>query len=158
MQFDLSKRSVKLSVGELADFAIGPRDGGDGPTGIWRAQLGSHWHREMQAQTQAEDRNARFEVTIEGTLVHHGWTIQLNGRIDQVLQHDGVTTLREIKTLTRAVPVPESELRADYPHYFAQLATYLALQRIAAPEIRLRGELVFVETGSGLSQTITLPD
>ena len=157
MQFDLTARTAKLSVGELADFAIGPRDSGDGPTGIWRAQLGSHWHREMQAQTQSEDSSARFEVTIDGQVIHRGWKIQLTGRIDQVLFRDGRTILREIKTLTRAVPVPESELRADYPHYYAQLATYLALQRIADPALGLSGELVFVETGSGLSQSIHLP-
>ena len=156
MQFDLTARTAKLSVGELADFAIGPRDSGDGPTGIWRAQLGTHWHREMQAQTQAEDSSARFEVTIDGQVMHRGWKIQLTGRIDQVVFREGRTTLREIKTLTRAVPVPESELRADYPHYFAQLATYLALQRIADPTLSLSGELVFVETGSGLSQSIHL--
>lgn len=157
LQFDLENRTAKLSVGELADFAIGPRDSSEGSAGIWRAQLGSHWHREMQARTQTADSSARFEVAINGQIIHRGWTIQLSGRIDQVLQQDDILTLREIKTITRAVPVPEAELRLDYPHYFAQLATYLALQRIAAPEVELRGELVYVETGSGLSQTITLP-
>ena len=155
MQFDLTARTAQLSVGELADFAIGPRDSGEGQTGIWRAQLGTHWHHEMQAQTETEDSSAKFEVSIEGQVMHRGWQIQLNGRIDQVLYRDSVNVLREIKTLTRPVPLPEAELRHDYPHYFAQLATYLALQRIAAPELKLRGELVFVETGSGLSQTIT---
>jgi DNA excision repair protein ERCC-2 len=156
MQYDLAARTAQLSVGELADFAIGPRDGGEGPTGIWRAQLGTHWHREMQAQTRAEDPHARFEVAIAGQIVHRGWTITLSGRIDQVVFREGITELREIKTLTRAVPLPETELRADYPHYIAQLATYLSLQRITDPALKLRGELVFVETASGLSQTVVL--
>ncbi len=157
LQFDLTTRTAQLSVGELADFAIGPRDGGEGPTGIWRAQLGSHWHRELQAQTQTEDHHARFEVPIEGEIVHRGWRLQLKGRIDQILQQEGVTVFREIKTVTRALPAAEAELRADYPSYFAQLATYLALQRIADPAARLRGELVWVETASGLAQTLVLP-
>lgn len=156
MQFDLAARTAQLSVGELAEFAIGPRDGGDGPTGIWRAQLGSHWHREMQQQTTTEHTDAKFEVVVEGTIFHRGWSIKLNGRIDQWIPDGDAAVLREIKTLTRAVPVPEPELRATYPGYFAQLATYLALQRIRVPEARLRGELVFVETANGLSQTITL--
>lgn len=156
MQFDLAARTAQLSVGELAAFAIGPRDGGDGASGLWRAQLGSHWHREMQQQTITENAAAKFEVPINGAVFHHGWTIKVTGRIDQSVPRGSITILREIKTLTRAVPVPEPELRAEYPSYFAQLATYLSLHRIAAPEEQIRGELVFVETGNGLSQTITL--
>lgn len=156
MQFDLTARTAQLSVGELSDFAIGPRTGGEGQTGIWRAQLGSHWHREMQAQATSEFPDAKFEVSIENAIFHRGWTIKITGRIDQLIPQKGVTVFREIKTLTRAVPVPEDELRTHYPHYFAQLATYLSLHRITAPEAKIQGELVFVETGSGLSQTLTL--
>lgn len=156
MDFDLSARRARLSVGELADFAIGPRDGGDGASGIWRAQLGSHWHREMQTQARSEHATVCFEVPIEGHVVRRGWAIEISGRIDQCLPHADLTVLREIKTLTRPVPVPEGELRADYPAYFAQLAIYLALRRLAEPGERLRGELVFVETGTGLAQSIRL--
>ena len=157
MDFDLTARTARLSVGEFADFTVGPRDGGDGPTGLWRAQLGSLWHREMQAQATADHPDARFEVTTAGAVFHRGWTVHLTGRIDQVLTTAGGDPwLREIKTVLRAVPRPESELRDEYPAYFAQLATYVALQRIAAPTQPVRAELVFVETGSGLSQSIVL--
>lgn len=157
MDFDLEQRSAALSVGEFADFTIGPRDGGDGPTGLWRAQLGSHWHRELQAQTTAETRDARFEVPVTGAVVHRGWTLTLTGRIDQWLPLPaGGELLREVKTVTRAIPADETELRRDYPAYFAQLATYLALRRIDAPETPVRGELVFVEAGSGLAQAVPL--
>ena len=155
MHYDLAARTARLSVGELADFVIGPRDSSEGSTGIWRAQLGSHWHREMQQQTTSENGAAKFEIPIEGAVVHRGWNITITGRIDQWVPEGKTVVLREIKTLTRAVPIPEPELRAEYPAYFAQLATYLSLRRIEAPETPLRGELVFVETGNGLSQTIT---
>ncbi len=154
MEFDLHQRTAALSVGELADFAVGPRDGGDGPTGIWRARLGSHWHREMETQTRSETENAAFEVSVAGEVFEAGWTITITGRIDQVVPDGSTTVLREIKTLTRPVPLPESELRAEYPAYFAQLAIYLSLRRIHDPDAPLRGELVFVETATGLSQTI----
>ena len=58
--------------------------------------------------------------------------------------------------MTRALPTSEEDLRADYPEYFAQLATYLALKRIEAPAARIGAELLFVETGSGLAQPIPL--
>ncbi|WP_233256517.1 helicase C-terminal domain-containing protein [Opitutus sp. ER46] len=79
--------------------------------------------------------------------------------------------LREIKSVTRPLPADETELRRDYPDYFVQIATYLALGRsgllrAATPAADaflpgdtatvLRGELVFVETSAGLVQTLTL--
>jgi DNA excision repair protein ERCC-2 len=159
MLFDLDQRSAALNVGELADFALGPRDGGGGAGGLWRAQLGTYWHQQLRAQATSEHPAAQFEVTIEGRVAHRGWTISLTGRIDQWLELGGVTVLREIKTVMRPLPINERELRAEYASYFAQLATYVALRRIAtagAPASPLRAELVFVEAGSGLAQTVAL--
>ena len=173
MEFDLDQRTAALGVGELSAFAIGPRDSGDGPSGVWRAQLGTRWHQELRAQTAAVMSAATFEVAIVGKVFHGGWTLTLTGRIDQLIPAeaaDGAATLREIKTTLRPLPADEQVLRADYPEYFAQLAAYLALARIeaekpkspyqnlkcAASAVRWRGELVFVEAGSGLAQTLAL--
>ncbi len=161
MQFDLNARTARLSVGEFADFSIGPAGAPGSGGGLWRAQLGTHWHQQMRAQTLSVDATAEFEIPIEGAIVHRGWTIHLGGRIDQLLPArppapnlPPVATLREIKTVMRPLPVDETELRRDYPEYFIQLATYVALRRKSATGDR--AELVFVETGSGLAQTITL--
>ncbi len=157
MNFDLVQRTAELSVGEFADFAIGPREGGDGPTGLWRAQLGSYWHRELQSQATSDHAGARFEVPINGAVFHRGWTITLTGRIDQIVPDAaGGQLLREIKTVTAALPLAEENLRTDYPSYFAQLSAYVALRRLAAPETPVRAELVFVEADSGLSQNVGL--
>ncbi|HVU23707.1 MAG TPA: helicase C-terminal domain-containing protein, partial [Opitutus sp.] len=195
---DLDQRSATLSVGEFAAFAIGPRDAGGGAAaGVWRAQLGTHWHNELRARTLAESPAAEFEVPISGRLTHHGWTLSLTGRIDQLLRPSPdhchtlydkppPTLLREIKTVTRPLPADEAELRAAYPEYFAQLAAYAALARSPLCHIMydksagpagagdppvseivgasgssklpasVRAELVFVETDSGLAQTIAL--
>jgi hypothetical protein len=155
-------------VGEFSDFALGPREaGGGGSAGIWRAQLGQHWHNELRAQTERSHTrdgtlapDVAFEIPIEGRLVHRGWTLSLGGRIDQLVG----STLREIKTVTRPLPADEAELRADCGPYFLQLATYVVLTRAAALDsplaavnrIALRAELIFVEAASGLSQTLTL--
>ncbi len=157
MEFSLDHRTASLSVGEFADFSVGPHDSGGGAQGIWRAQLGTQWHQALRRQTAAETPDATFEVIITGRVFHAGWTLTLTGRIDQwVPRADGGATLREIKTVTRALPTSEEELRSDYPEYFAQLATYLALKRIEAPESRIGAELLFIETGSGLAQPIAL--
>ncbi len=88
---------------------------------------------------------------MSGELVRHGWTLALLGRIDQIVGTGGDAVLREIKTVTRPLPEAESELRADYPAYFAQLAAYGALRGRSE-----RCELVFVEADTGLSQTVAL--
>ena len=151
MHFSLETRIVSLSVGEFAGFSLGPQESGGGPQGLWRAQLGQHWHNELQKRTLAESADARFEIPIEGRLTHRGWTFALNGRIDQQIG----TVLREIKSVTRPLPADEPALRADYPDYFLQLAAYAVLQRtLATPPSR--AELVFVEAGSGLVQTVAL--
>jgi Rad3-related DNA helicase len=140
-----------MSVGDLSDFSIGPIGSVGGSGGIWRAQLGTHWHNELRAQVVSEGADAEFEVAVEGEMARKGWVIELSGRIDQVVRAGGRAVLREIKTVTRALPAPEDELRADYPGYFVQVATYAALR--GAGE---KCELVFVETDSGLAQVVTL--
>ncbi|MBL9210048.1 MAG: PD-(D/E)XK nuclease family protein [Opitutaceae bacterium] len=164
MIFDLDQRTAALSVGEFAGFALGPREAGDGgAAGLWRAQLGTHWHQELRTRTAALEPAAEFEVAITGRIVHRGWTLTLTGRIDQLIRSGAALTLREIKTVTRSLPADEAELRAEHPDYFIQLACYGALARLGALTLAappapgaLRTELVFVETGSGLAQTILL--
>jgi Rad3-related DNA helicase len=153
MEFSLEHRTAALGVGDFAGFVIGPREGSDGPQGLWRAQLGTHWHQQLRAQA-ADQPGAQFEVTINGQVFHHGWTLTLSGRIDQIVPGKAGPILREIKTVTRPLPADETELRSEYPEYFAQLATYLALKAIAEPTVRPQGELVFVEVDTGLSQTV----
>ena len=153
MEFSLDQRTAALGVGEFAGFVVGPHDSKGGSQGIWRAQLGTHWHNQLRAQV-ADVPAAQFEVVITGQIFHRGWVLTLSGRIDQILPGDHGPILREIKTVTRALPVDETELRAEYPEYFAQLATYLALKALAEPTTKPRGELVFVEVDSGLAQTV----
>ena len=153
MEFSLDQRTAALGVGEFAGFVVGPHDSNGGPQGIWRAQLGTHWHQQLRAQV-ADVPTAQFEIVINGQVFHRGWTLTLSGRIDQILPGAAGPVLREIKTVTRTLPVDEQELRSEYPEYFAQLATYLALRAIADPATKPRGELVFVEVDSGLAQTV----
>ncbi len=151
MHFSLENRTASLSVGEFANFSLGPQESGGGPQGLWRAQLGQHWHNELQKRTLAESPAAQFEVVIDGRITHRGWTFALTGRIDQQVG----STLREIKSVMRPLPAEETALRADYPAYFLQLSTYVVLRRALGAK-DTRAELVFVEAGSGLAQTIAL--
>lgn len=151
MRFDLDQRRVRMSVGDLSDFSIGPIGSVGGSGGIWRAQLGTRWHNELRAQAVSEGADAEFEVAVEGEIARKGWVVSLSGRIDQIVRSAGQSVLREIKTVTRALPAREDELRSDYPGYFAQLAAYAALRGA-----REKCELVFVEADTGLAQTVML--
>ncbi|MDB6093134.1 MAG: helicase c2 [Verrucomicrobia bacterium] len=164
MEFSLDQRSASLSVGEFSEFTTGPHDVGSGSGGIWRAQLGTHWHNELRLRTASETPAAEFEVAITGKIFHAGWTITLTGRIDQFLRAPAGITLREIKTVMHPLPADEAALRGDYPAYFVQLASYATLWKLGLATVNppvtahalLRSELVFVETSSGLAQSIEL--
>ncbi len=159
MVFDLDQRTASLSVGEFSAFSTGPRDAGSGAQGLWRAQLGTHWHNELRARATDETPHAEFEIPISGQVFHQGWTLTLTGRIDQLIRDPHRVVLREIKTVTRNLPADESELRSEHPDYFAQLGAYVHLlrqQTSGGAIAELCAELVFVETDSGLSQTIAL--
>ena len=151
MRYDLDKRRIEMSVGDLSDFSIGPQGSSGAGGGLWRAQLGTLWHRELRAQALADHADADFEVAVSGLIARRGWTVALAGRIDQVVRSAGRTVLREIKTVTRTLPANEAELRADYPAYFVQLAAYAALRGR-----REACELVFVEADTGLAQPVAL--
>jgi Rad3-related DNA helicase len=205
MEFSLDGRTCALSVGEFAGFTLGPRDAGRGvPSGPWRAQLGQEWHARLRQRTEAEiaekthgstRADAAFEVPLALPCIHRGWTFTLTGRIDQlvtlfalpagsVAAHTPAVSaiIREIKTVAGPLPAEEDSLRAEYPEYFLQVITYLALVRTAPrPPARpitgdlvpeepgwptagiefagasaLRAELVFVELGTGITQTVVL--
>ena len=90
--------------------------------------------------------------------------------------------IREIKTVAGPLPADEDTLRSEYPDYFLQVIAYLALFRTAPRKpagpvpgslsseddgwttpgrgfrdrAALRAELVFVELGSGITQTVVL--
>ena len=164
MNFDLDTRRARMSVGELAGFSLGPRDGGDGASGVWRAQIGTQWHQSLRVETLGRHPDAEFERPVEGEIAERGWVIALTGRIDQLIRAPEGPVLREIKTVSRSLPAAEAELRAEYPGYFIQLAAYallVAMHGTGGADSSLRparplGELVFVEIASGVSQTVRL--
>jgi len=166
MEVDVQQRRVRLGAGELAEFRAGPRESGRGRVGRWRIEAGVAWHRELQEQVTREraaagQDAARYEVPIAATWVHRGWSIEIQGRIDQVLDAPDRATLREVKTVGRPLPEPAGRLREDYASYFAQASTYLVLASLAPgfAGLRVDVELVFVDIGSGVSQVVHIaPD
>lgn len=150
MEFSLEHRTVTLSIGELAQFRLGPRGASGTPAGRWRAQLGQQWHAELRHRS-AGLPGAQFEVPLQANYRWRGWSFSLAGRIDQVLPGERGPVLREIKSVALPLPADEAELRARFPDYFLQLAAYLALHPAGGAA---QGELVFVEIATGVVQIV----
>ncbi|HTT56975.1 MAG TPA: helicase C-terminal domain-containing protein, partial [Opitutaceae bacterium] len=141
--------------------------GAGGGPGVWRAQLGQRWHQRLRAEAEAAvaaqpGAAAAFEVPLTLDYVHQGWRLTFTGRIDQLVTTAGSMTVREIKTVGGPLPAEAAVLRADHPDYFAQALAYLVLLRTAPADLlpadvrAVRAELVFVEVGTGLAQTVPL--
>jgi Rad3-related DNA helicase len=165
MRFVPGQRAVAMSVGEFSTFRLGPADVGGGRSGAWRAAVGSAWHQALRSAVQQSETApiARFEVPLSGRLWWRGWTIELQGRLDQIVPRDGLTWLREIKTVSGPLPRSDDELLREYPEYFCQLAAYLRLAELdhafasALTPGALAAELVLVDFSTGLTQSVPLP-
>ena len=148
------ERRASLSVRELADFALGPRRRFGGPSGTWRAELGREWHSSLRAESELlgnEGDEVRHEVTVRGILLRGGWSLELEGRVDKLVENNGLALISELKTTLLPLPSPEESLREKYPHYFLQVSAYLLLFRLL-PEYahkQVVGELRFADVSSG---------
>lgn len=166
MQIDHERRAATFAIGELAAFAPGPRAPDSGPSGRWRAELGTHWHREKRAALEASSSDLlgsisvppSFEIPIRGLLARRGWLFHLEGRLDQSLPTADGAHLRELKTTLARLPRPAEELRATRPEHFHQLGLYLALSALSEPARRFTGELLYIEAGTGIEQPVPFTD
>lgn len=177
MHIDAPNRQVTLSVGEFASFTPYATPGFGGVSALWRAQLGTEWHQRIQAESAEAGEGMHDEVTLSGPLKWRNWTLQLSGRIDQLKTTATAYQLREIKTLSEPLPLEKETILERYPSYPLQLLTYRELlirtggsghgQDPATPipeansprpnsETTYHLELLFVEIGSGLTQSLVL--
>jgi len=152
------ERRVTLSARELAEFRLGP-ESARGFTGQWRTALGTAWHKDLEAHALASAPDARFEVAIQGALRHKNWTLEVNGRIDQVLRRADGVLLREVKTTSRSLPMAREDLANAYPSYRRQIAVYCALAELSSGFTgNIVGELLFVSIHDGVTQTLPLDE
>ena len=156
------ERRASLSVRELADFALGPRRRFGGSSGTWRAELGREWHSSLRAESELlgnEGGEVRHEVAVRGILLRGGWALELEGRVDKLVENNGLALVSELKTTLLPLPSSEESLREKYPHYFLQVSAYLLLFRLLPEYARKQvvGELRFADVSSGgFIQTLPL--
>lgn len=158
MEIHSSEKKVSLSVGEFAEFNTVARGSRLPGAGIWRATLGITWHRELEKESAVENPNLRFEVPLEVTRIHQDWTLRFQGRIDQIEIGPDQVEIIEVKSVTRPLPIPDSEVREEYPSYLTQLATYCVLitSLQGLEEKTVSGTLLLVDINSGVQQRVAL--
>ena len=153
----MDEKWIRLNVGEWVRWGQVPHTGRASVSPM-RAQIGQDWHAQIRKQTQEQSTNARFEEPIEGIIRHGDWTIELKGRIDQIVgaPHNEIQ-LQEIKSITDPLPEAEQEVLARYPQYRLQLATYMVLySKNADSSIAVSGQLIFVNIADGFVQRVNI--
>lgn len=156
MRIDVQGRRVEMSAQEFATFRPGPGAGAGGSP--WRAEAGRQWHESLRREAEAEGAGWEFERGVACEIRALGWTVAVTGRTDQWRERDGVTEIREIKTVTSSLPRRTEWLLQRYPHHFLQLAAYCHAARLRPGAARVAGELVFVDPTDGTRQKVTLPE
>jgi Rad3-related DNA helicase len=146
----------------LADFAIGPRRRFGGQSGTWRAELGREWHSSLRAKSELlgnQEGEVRHEVSVRGILLRGGWAVELEGRVDKLIENNGLALVSELKTTFVPLPASEESLREKYPHYFLQVSIYVLLFRLLPDysQKQVVGELRFADvSGGGFIQTLPI--
>lgn len=114
------QRRIEISAGAFALFG-GSR--AVGRHGRWRAEVGREWHVALQREKSAAE-GWRFEVGVKTFWIENGWTLAVDGRIDQLREDGEEILVREVKTVGESLPRPEEFWQEERRHFFVQLALY----------------------------------
>ena len=120
--------------------------------------MGQEWHDSLRKTTAKHLPSARFEQVVKGFLKKDGWSFEMEGRIDQIIEEKERFRVTEVKTTTMSLPADEEELRGHFPQYFVQLACYLTLLKVTHHKNHkpFYGEILFVDIAGGFPQTLPL--
>lgn len=116
-----NKPTIKISVRNLIEFILRCGDIDSGFCGSKRAVEGTRIHRKIQKN---RDGNYESEVIVKNTIDYDYFTLNIEGRIDGVLEKDGQFCIEEIKSVTD----PVSSITENFnPLHWAQVSCYAYL-------------------------------
>ena len=142
VKINFEKKEIYLSVSELVADELVP-----GTTSLaavsQRLTAGRKAHQAYQHLQTTRHENYRREVTVHFRKEIEDYRFVIHGRIDGVIEENGVITVEELKT----VILPLEEFNAltveNYPHYANQLKIYCYLLE-ATEQCHVQGRLIFV--------------
>lgn len=146
LRYDDSQRTLTLSVGDLV--RSGPPEGHltlqSAGAGRARLAAGQWVHTQYQTARELEEAGFTREVALKIQQVVRGWTIELQGRVDGLVEAGGTWIVEEVKsTALDGVRLATCRLE-DWPDYVRQLQIYLWMLQRAQPAHRIVGELILV--------------
>ena len=154
MRLAPDRRLVTLGAREFAVFGL-PGRVGSSALG-WRTALGVEWHRRLAERAAAESAAWKFETPVRLTRIQGGWTVEIEGRIDQWRDDGERILVREVKTVTGEIDAPAEFFRKKYREHFVQLAVYCAALA-ADPRFagrRIAGEVMYADVASGVTLAV----
>lgn len=162
MKINLDKKSLILSVGELADLITDSTATSAGLSLPVRGKLGSVAHQSYQNE---RNKNGSYQQEVhlnvpvgEGSFGLDDWTIRLRGRIDGLSDELDRTVVEEVKT----VALPPERFRSisptDYPRHQRQLEIYLYLLSLLRPERPVCGNLIYINLWDKKRRTFFISD
>ena len=117
---------------------------------------GVEWHEKLASRAAGESPRWKFETPVSLLRVHDGWTIEVEGRIDQWRDTGDRILVREVKTVSGEIDAPAEFFRKKYREHFVQLAVYCAALA-AMPEFagrRIAGEVLYADIATGVTLAV----
>ena len=157
-RFDPSSRTLSLSVRDLVDAGL--------PSGHLvldapqssraRAAAGQAAHRAFQDERSTQDAAFEAEVQLKHAFVVGGWTVELTGRVDGLLDLGGHVLVEEVKATALDVRALRRTRVEDWPAFTSQLEAYLWMLD-KARGVRPLGRLVLVSLLDGSRHDLPVP-
>jgi Rad3-related DNA helicase len=116
LKINHSTKELKISIRELAQILLVNSNEGNKSIGLSnriRASIGRDIHKDYQDKIQQTKQSAKTEYHVKYSVVSHGWTVHLNGRVDVVYEENGKLIVEEIKSTTEIFD-PMHEIRKDH--------------------------------------------
>jgi DNA excision repair protein ERCC-2 len=143
---DLEARRVVAGVRDLAGEGQQRSIGLTG-NGLARLWIGQERHRRLQDTAHRDDPDYHAEVPVHRELEVDGWTLEIRGRADGVVERDGrVERVEEIKTVHLAVEMQSLFFSESLERFRQQLRVYAYL--LSTPDAPATAELVLADIAS----------
>lgn len=135
---DLSEREFRIGVKELLNILFHPEDLGTGLPSAMRGLEGTSGHQLIRDRRPEEYQS---EVALEHDFEWQGYRLKVRGRLDGLMESDGVWLAEEIKTTYASLDQLSLE---DYPVHAAQLKLYLFFWMAKNREKNVVGQLTYL--------------
>lgn len=151
IRFDDEARTLALSV---RDLVVAGRPKGHLTLEVVRAHrsrlvAGQQAHLAYQEERSAADPHFSSEVTVRRQEIVHDWTVDIQGRVDGLVEGDGHWVVEEVKSTALDASRLYPTTLDDWPEYTDQLAIYLWMVAADRPAHRVSGRLVLVSLADG---------